>query len=105
MSLFLTNLVVPLIWLAVVGWLSGSKDFLFKPKEDERKEWIKQKAVVQSWATLILFLLSNFLFDFFNVGDPRLEGFQMQYPELFYLAILLVSYIIFYIINGRKVSA
>ncbi|ASF40676.1 hypothetical protein CEH05_16555 [Halobacillus halophilus] len=105
MSLFLTNLVVPFIWLAVVGWLSGSKDFIFKPKEDERKEWIKQKAVVQSWATLILFLLSNFLFDFFNVGDPRLEGFKMQYPELFYLAILLVSYIIFYIMNGRKVSA
>lgn len=105
MSILLTNLVVPIIWLVVIGWLSGSKEFIFKPKEDERKEWIKQKAVVQSWATVILFLLSNFLFDFFEVGDPRLEGMKTQYPELFYLVVLLLSYYIFYFMNSRKVSA
>ncbi|MFQ3545017.1 hypothetical protein Q7A53_13120 [Halobacillus rhizosphaerae] len=105
MSIFLTYLIVPIVWLVIVGWLSGSKEFIFKPKEDERKEWIKQRAVIQSWATLILFMLSNFLFDYFNVGDPRLDGIKTQYPELFYLAVLLLSYCVFYIINGRKVSA
>ncbi|WP_079479075.1 hypothetical protein [Halobacillus salinus] len=104
MSLFLTYIAVPIIWLVVVGWLSGSEGFIFKPKENARKERIKQKAVIQSWATVILFMLTNFLFDIFHVGDPRLEGVTTQYPELFYLVILFLSYFFFYFINGRKVK-
>ncbi|WP_035531175.1 hypothetical protein [Halobacillus kuroshimensis] len=104
MNVFLTNLVIPFIWLGIVGVLSGSQEFIFKPKEDERKQWIKQKAVIQSWSTIILFMLANLLFEFFNGGDPRLEGIKTNYPELFYLTILFLSYCVFYFINSRKVS-
>ena len=75
------------------------------PNDDERKKVIKQKSIVQSWTTIFLFLLTNFLFDLFNLQDESLSDSTFFIPELFYLIILVVSYFIFLIINNKKMSA
>ncbi|QST00028.1 hypothetical protein IMZ31_18545 [Pontibacillus sp. ALD_SL1] len=104
MEFVLIYIIIPIIWILVIGWLTGSRDFFFGPKDDERKQSIKQKAVIQSWATLFLFLLTNFLFDVL-IPDGRLGGGGLIYPELFYLTILFLSYVVFYLLNMKKMSA
>lgn len=105
MDFVLTLLVIPVIWMLIIGWLTGSKEFFFGPEDDERKQSIKQKAVLQSWATLFLFLLTNFLWDIFDLKDARLEHVEFVYPELVYLIILVLSYFVFYFIHTKKMSA
>ncbi|WP_100332624.1 hypothetical protein [Bacillus xiapuensis] len=105
MELVLAYIVIPIMWILIVGWLTGSSEFLFGPKDDERMKTIKQKAVIQSWATLFLFLLTNFLFDLFDLKDARLDQVEFVYPELIYIIILVLSYFVFYWINTKKMSA
>ncbi|SFL99379.1 hypothetical protein SAMN04487943_10682 [Gracilibacillus orientalis] len=105
MNLFITLIIVPLVFIAFIGYFTGSKEFILGPNDDERKKSIKQKSIVQSWATIFLFLLTNFLFDLFNLQDERLSDIPFVFPELFYLIILVVSYFIFLVINNKKISA
>ena len=105
MNLFITLVIVPLVFIIIIGYFTGSKEFILGPNDDERKKSIKQKSIVQSWVTIFLFLLTNFLFDLFNLQDERLSDITFVFPELFYLIILVVSYIIFLVINNKKMSA
>ncbi|SET16307.1 hypothetical protein SAMN05421676_10389 [Salinibacillus kushneri] len=105
MKLVLIYIVIPILWMLIIGWFTGSKAFFFGPKDDERKQSIKQKTIIQSWATLFLFLLTNFLFDLFDLRDARLDQVEFVYPELLYLLILVLSYVVFYWINTKKMSA
>lgn len=105
MKFIIIFIVVPILWMAIVGFFTGNKDYFLGSNDDERKRSIKQKSVVQSWSTVLLFLLTNFLYDYFNLFDERLADVAVVYPELLYLIILVVSYFIFYVINNRKMSA
>ncbi|WHY77299.1 hypothetical protein QNH20_25040 [Neobacillus sp. WH10] len=98
-------LIIPILWLFVVSWFTGSKDYVFQTNDDERKQKIKQKAIVQSWTTLILFFITNFLLNFFHLNDKRLDNVPLVYPEVDYFLVAVVSYFIFFIINNRKMSA
>ncbi|NGP45575.1 hypothetical protein G4V62_11655 [Bacillaceae bacterium SIJ1] len=104
MGIILSYLIIPIIWMVIVGWFTGNKGLLFKsyqPDDDERKQLIKQKAIVQSWSTLLLVLLLNTVLKLLNIGTT-MEG--QIYPELFYVVILLGSYVVFYLVNFRKMS-
>ncbi|MFS0824738.1 hypothetical protein [Bacillus sp. 1P02SD] len=105
MNFIITLVIVPLIFIIIIGYFTGSKEFILGPNDDERKKLIKQKSIVQSWATIFLFLLTNFLFDLFNLQDERLSEINFVFPELFYLIILVVSYFIYLVINNKKMSA
>jgi hypothetical protein len=102
---FLISIITVLLFIIIIGFFTGSKEFIVGPNDDERKKLIKQKSIVQSWATILLFLLTNFLFDLFNLYDERLSDTAFVFPELFYLIILIVSYFIFLVINNKKMSA
>ncbi|ALC83716.1 MULTISPECIES: hypothetical protein [Bacillus] len=97
--------LIPLLSIAITAWCTGSKEYGFGPNDDERKQKIKQKSVVQSWSALVLFFITNFLIDLFHLRDERLQDIPFLYPELLYLIILITSYFLFYIINTRKMSA
>lgn len=105
MNLFFTLIIIPLVFILIIGYFTGSKEFITGPNDDERKKVIKQKSIVQSWITIFLFLLTNFLYDLFNLQNERLSDSTFFIPELFYLIILVVSYFIFFIINNKKMSA
>lgn len=105
MKIIFVFVIIPLLFMMIVGYFTGSKDYFFGPNDDERQRSIKHKSVVQSWSTVLLFLLTNFIFDFFNLHDERLADNPFVYPELFYLMILVVSYFIFLAVNNRKMSA
>lgn len=100
---FIISLLIVLIFIVFIGFSKGSKEYIIGPNNDERKKVIKQKSIVQSWSTLFLFLLSNFLYDLFNLTDSRLPGFA--FPELFYLGVLVISYFVYLKINNKKMSA
>ncbi|GEL66609.1 hypothetical protein MPS01_07640 [Marinilactibacillus psychrotolerans] len=97
------SIISVLIFIGFYGFSTGSKKYIIGPNDDERKRTIKQKSIIQSWSTLFIFLLSNFLYDLFNLRDSRLSA--IKFPELFYLIVLVVSYFIFLRINNRKMSA
>ncbi len=103
MQFFIQVLVIAL-WVASIGWITGKKEYPVGPNDDERKKMIKDRSMIQSWLTLLLFLLTNFLFDRFNINEdvPSLSSANL---ELFYLIVALISYFIFYLINSRKLSA
>lgn len=105
MKLMIIFVLIPILWMIIIGYLTGSKDYFFGPNDDERQRSIKQKSIVQSWSTVFLFLLTNFLFDAFNLHDERLTDTPFVFPELFYLIVLVVSYFIFLTVNNRKMSA
>lgn len=105
MKFFITFIIVPLVFIVIVSYFTWSKDFIIGPNDDERKKVIKQKSIVQSWMTILLFLLTNFFYDLFNLYDERISDSSFVFPELFYLIILVVSYFIFLLINNRKMSA
>lgn len=95
-------LLVGLIMFFIIGWTTGNKEYGgVETKDDERSQLIKQKAIVSSWVLLLMFLFINFLFDFFNINQvaPKLE-----YPELFYLLLLVGSYFVYYWIYNRRLS-
>ncbi|MBM7587525.1 hypothetical protein JOC86_004098 [Bacillus pakistanensis] len=105
MKLLVLSFVLPIFLVIIVSWFTGNKNFFGGPNDDERKRTIKQKSVAQSWTTLLIFLVVNFLHDFFKLGDERLAAISLPYPELLYLMILVVSYFIFLTINNKKMSA
>lgn len=92
---------VLLFW--VIGFLTGEKDY--GSRDDERSQYMKQKAILRSWLLLLVFLLINFVFDFFDLKDDRLALIDFKYPELFYLFIALASYFIYYLIYRKRLSA
>lgn len=106
----LIKIVVPflvgIIIFFVIGWMTGTDEYGgVKTKDDERSQFIKQKAIVSSWLLLLMFLVINFVFDFFNLNDERLAMVEFKYPELFYLLLAIVSYFVYYWIYNRRMSS
>lgn len=105
MKLLVTLVIIPIVCIVMIGFFTGNNESYVGPHDDERKKAIKQKSIVQSWTTILLFLLTNFLLDLFNLHDERLSDTSFVFPELLYFIILVVSYFIFLFINNRKMSA
>lgn len=96
--------VVVIIWIFLAGFLTGNRDYPFGKSDDERKREIKKRSITQSWLTVLLFLVINVLYGLFNVrgGVTEISNTNL---ELFYIGIAILSYIMFYGINSRKMSA
>lgn len=100
---WIASLVVALIIFFIIGWITGTDEYGgVKTKDDERSQFIKQKAIVSSWLLLLMFFIINFVFNFFNLNDERIE--QLKYPGLFYLLIAIISYFVYYWIYSRRMS-
>jgi len=92
-----------LILFFIVGWTTGNKEYGgVETKDDERSQLIKQKAIVSSWILLLMFLFINFIFSFLKLNRviPNWE-----YPELFYLLLLVGSYFVYFWIYNRRLSS
>ncbi|WP_175990136.1 hypothetical protein [Bacillus sp. Marseille-Q1617] len=100
----LVQLIVILLWIVSIGWITGKKSYPIGPNDDERKRSIKSKSIIQSWTTLLLFLVTNYLFGVFNVNEPEVSMSDTNL-ELFYIILALITYFIFYLINSKKMSA
>jgi hypothetical protein len=100
----LVQLIVILLWIVSIGWITGKKSYPIGPNDDERKQSIKSKSIIQSWTTLLLFLVTNYLFGVFNVNEPS-GSISSTNLELFYIILALVTYFIFYFVNSKKMSA
>lgn len=101
---WLVGLILVFLLYFIFGWMTGSEEYGFKTNDDERKRYIKQKAIVNSWLIVFIFLLTNFVLDVFNLRDERLDHVPFVYPELLYLIIAVVSYLIFYAVHKRRMS-
>lgn len=98
---FLIYSLLTILILILAGWFTGTKEYVWGPKNDERKQLIKQKSIVQSWVTVFLALLSNLVGQYLHIGPQQMN----VSPECFYLILLIVSYIVFYIFNTKQMSA
>lgn len=97
------GLLVSLIIFFIIGWFTGTEEYGgVNTKDDERSRFIKQKAIISSWVFLLLLLSVNFVYDFFNINQQGIK--QMEYPELFYLFVLVFSYLFYYWIYNRRLS-
>ncbi|QWC22533.1 hypothetical protein KJK41_20135 [Bacillus haikouensis] len=103
MQLFV-QLIVILLWIVSIGWITGKKSYPIGPNDDERKRSIKSKSIIQSWTTLLLFLVTNYLFGVFNINEPA-GSISETNLELFYIILALITYFIFYLVNSKKMSA
>ncbi|WP_270181135.1 hypothetical protein [Alkalihalobacillus sp. CinArs1] len=101
---FLVITIAVVFVVLTIGLITGKKEFGVGPNDDERKRAIKNKSITQSWMTLVLFLLINFLTDLFNVNKEVAE-LSSANLELFYIVIAILSYLLFYVINSKKMSA
>ncbi|HLR72243.1 MAG TPA: hypothetical protein VK085_12550 [Pseudogracilibacillus sp.] len=102
----LIQIIVPFlagsIIFFIVGWITGDEAYGgVKTKDDERSQFIKQKAIVSSWVLLLMFLLINFVFGLFKI--KRVTP-NMAYPELFYLLLFLGGYFVYYWIDNKRWS-
>lgn len=100
-------LLCGIVLFLVIGWFTGDSDEFggVDTKDDERSKMIKQKAIVSSWVLLLIILITGFVFDFFNLNDPRLANIELAYPELLYLLVAVSSYFIYYWIYSRRLSS
>lgn len=98
---YLVIVLLAIILFFIIGWFTGNDEYGAGSKDDERSQFIKRKAIVSSWILLSGFLFVNFVFDYFNLH--RVETKQ-DYPELFYLVLLVVSYFVYYWIYNRRFS-
>jgi|SRR5699024_4793556 len=103
----LTKIIIPflvgLTLVFIVGWATGDDAYSgVKTNDDERSQFIKQKAIVSSWVLLLMFLFINFVFNLFNINRV-IPNFS--YPELFYLLLLFGSYFVYYWIYNRRLSS
>lgn len=97
-------LLVGLIIFFIIGRFTGTEEYGgINTKDDERSRFIKQKAIVSSWVLLLMLLFVSFVFDFFNLNQRGIK--QMEYPELLYLLVLVVSYFVYYWIYSRRLSS
>jgi hypothetical protein len=101
---FFVQLIVILLWVVSIGWITGKKSYPIGPNDDDRKRSIKSKSIIQSWTTLLLFLVTNYLFGVFKVNES-VGNIESTNLELFYIILALVTYFIFYVVNSRKMSA
>lgn len=99
---WLVGLTLGILLFFILGWVTGSEEWGYKTNDDERKKYIKQKSIVNSWVILLTLLLINFIFDVFNLRDERLDNVPFVYPELLYLIIAVISYFVFYVIHSRR---
>ncbi|MGP4070341.1 hypothetical protein ACTWP7_17195 [Halobacillus sp. B29] len=72
--------------------------------DDERSQYIKQKAIVGSWSFLLIVFFINIVFSVFDLRSGFLKNDPFNHPELFYLLILIGSYFVYYLIYSRRVS-
>lgn len=102
---WIVSLVIGLVIFFIIGWVTGTEEYGgIKTKDDERLQLIKQKSIVSSWLMLLGIFVVNFVFDFFHLSDKRLADVQFQNPELLYLLIAILSYVVFFWIYSRRMS-
>ena len=90
----------------IIGWLTGSKEYGgAKTRDDERSQYIKQKAIVNSWIFTIIFLIINFAFDVLNLRKEPLFDETVVYPELFYVLIAITVYFVYYWKYRKRMSS
>lgn len=94
---------VSLILFVLIGWMTGDK--AYGAKDDERAYNIKQKSIVGSWLLLLILFVVNFIFNFFNLRPEQLNARPLPYPELFYLTIAIIGYLVYYWIYSKKMSS
>lgn len=101
---WIVALLAGLIIFFIIGRFTGTEEYGgINTKDDERSRFIKQKAIVSSWVLLLMLLFINFVFDFFNLNQRGIK--QLEYPELLYLLVLVVSYFVYYLIYSRRLSS
>ncbi|WP_208559725.1 hypothetical protein [Marinilactibacillus kalidii] len=88
-------LFLPISWLTERS-IFGSKENTFQSLS------VKQKAMINSWTILLLFLLVNTLFEVFHLYQ---SAFTDTYASFFYLLVLLVSYVLSHFFYRSKGSA
>lgn len=100
--------LVGIIIFLIIGWFTGNgKKYGGKiTKDDERSQFIKQKAIVHSWTFMLILLVMNSIFDFFNLTNSGLlKNTRFDHPTLFYLIILIGSYFAYYLIYRIRLSS
>ena len=97
---------VSFVFFLVLGKVTGSEEHGYKTNDDdERKKHIKQQAIIKSWILLLVFFVINFINDFFNLSDLRLNNSPLVYPELLYFLIAVISYCTFYVIYRKRLGS
>lgn len=94
--------ILGIFFVLISDWLSGNGLFFSGQNADERKKAIKQKAIVQSWLSLILLFAIDIMQNHFFT-DSR-YSFNVYYP-IFYIIMAFLTFFIFFIYNSIKMSA
>jgi len=100
---WLVIIVTTLFLFYIIGWFSGSKNY--GAKDDERSQWIKQKSMGRSWVFMLAVFVLNIIFDFFDLRTGPLKNAPFNHPELFYLIVLIGSYLVYYFIFSKRLSS
>lgn len=98
------SLIFGLVMFFVLGLLTGNNKWGYDTKDDERKRYIKQRSIMNSWILLLIFLSSNFVNDILVLNNEQLAAFPIKYPELLYLIVAVLSYFISYVIYSKRIS-
>ncbi|EGA90202.1 hypothetical protein GPDM_06640 [Planococcus donghaensis MPA1U2] len=101
---WLVIIVLSLLLFLILGKVTGSEEHGYNTNDDERKKHIKHQAIVSSWVMLLIFFVINFVNDFFNLSDVRLNNVSLIYPELLYFLIAVISYLIFYVMYRKRLG-
>ena len=112
MILLFIKLVIPFL-LGVAAYVippffTGTKEHGgVNPKDDERSQFIKQKAIAGSWTFMLLLFVFITTLDFFKIGKGPFGNFQFgfEHQTLFYLIILIASYFVYYFIYSKRLSS
>ncbi|MFC7319794.1 hypothetical protein [Halobacillus campisalis] len=99
------SITVGIIIFLFIGRFTGSEEFGGVNKsDDERSQYIKQKAIVGSWTFLLIVFFMNIVFNFLDLRTGFLKNAPFNHPELFYLLLLVGSYVVYYLIYSRRLS-
>ncbi|MFD0769281.1 phosphoglycerate mutase [Bacillus sp. CGMCC 1.60114] len=111
MSILIYGIAV-MLWFVIVGWLTSDKSMAPWIKDDERVTVIKYKTIVQSWSTVFLFCISTSLTKRLGMSAEQWPYLQnpiasvlKEYVQIQILVLLVVTYVLFYIVNSRKLNA
>jgi len=104
MNFILFYLIIPLGIMLLVAGLTAGKDYIFKARVNEREKSIKQKSAYQSWLTLLLFFIANYVLRLCNIDIEPLPYEVFIPSELIYIALAVVSYLLYYLINYNQMD-
>ena len=104
MNFTLFYLIIPLGIMLLVAGLTAGKDYIFKARVNEREKSIKQKSAYQSWLTLLVFFIANYVLRLCNIDIEPLPYEVFIPSELIYIALAVVSYLLYYLINYNQMD-